>query len=387
LTPAARVSAAIDVLDRTLAGTPVEKALTNWARGARFAGSKDRAAIRDHVFDALRCRASFAAMGGGLTGRGLMLGMVRATGGDLAEIFDGTGYGPDALTDAESSFSPPQLPRDVALDCPDWLLPLFDAALGKNSDDVLMALKSRAPLFLRVNTTKATREDASEILRSEEIETSPHPLSLTALKVLTNPRRVAASRAFVDGLVEIQDAASQFVADQIPVSFGTRVLDYCAGGGGKSLALAARGANVSAHDAEPRRMKDIPARAIRAGATIEVLDTQDLARHAPFDVVFCDAPCSGSGAWRRSPEAKWLFTQEKLTQITQVQLDILDAASKITESKGVLAYATCSMLRCENQDQISAFMERHSGWALAHEHMLTPLDGGDGFYVALLTRE
>lgn len=390
MTPGARVAAAIEILDAWLAGEPAEKALTNWARSHRFAGSGDRAAIRDHVFDAIRCRRSFAAAGGAETGRGLMIGGLREAGLPLDAVFSGEGHAPPPLDVAEWSGSAPRatLPEAARLDCPDWLAPILEEGLGADFEPILEIMRRRAPVFLRANRLKASREPALRALAEDGIEAAAHPLSPTAIEVLSNARRVRASGAFREGLVEIQDASSQAVVDALsPVGPGTRVLDYCAGGGGKALALAATGAEVVAHDADPRRMADLPARAERAGATIAIAATDGLPARAPFDLVFADAPCSGSGAWRRQPEAKWRLTPERLADLTALQLGILEAASALVAREGTLAYATCSLLPQENGATVARFLDRNAGWRVAGEKRFTPLDGGDGFYVALLKRD
>ncbi len=389
MTPAARLSAAIDLLDTILDGAPAEKTLTTWARKNRYAGSKDRAQIRDHVFDALRCRRSYAALGGAQDGRGLILGLLRAAGTDPATIFTGDGYGPSALTEAERAVtgSLQDLPELVAHDCPDWLAPALRDALGADFLPVMQALRHRAPLFLRVNSRLSTRDDALKALAAEGIGARPHDLSPTAIEVLTNPRKVQLSQPFRDGWVEVQDAASQAVSDLLPLSEGQKVLDFCAGGGGKTLALAGRvAAQYHAHDALPQRMRDLPERASRAGVSVTVLATDDLAQAAPFDLVFCDVPCSGSGAWRRSPEAKWQFSQADLDALCDTQAQILAQAAPLVSENGVLAYLTCSLLEAENRAQIDGFLSGHEGWSCIGEKRLTPLDGGDGFYVAQLQR-
>lgn len=216
---------------------------------------------------------------------------------------------------------------------------------------------------------------------------APHPLSPTALEVLQGARRVAASRSYRDGLIELQDAASQAVADALPLAPGGRVLDYCAGGGGKALAIAARAdVEVIASDADPARMRDLPARAARAGAAIRMAAQAELAALGPFDLVLCDAPCSGSGAWRRSPEARWRLTPDRLAALLKTQAAILDRAAALVAPGGVLAYATCSLLAEENAGQVARFLDRTPGWSCRRDRTLTPLDGGDGFYFAHLTR-
>lgn len=386
MTPSARISAAIELLDGVIAGGAAERLLTAWARANRYAGSGDRAAIRDLVYDALRCRRSFGWLGGKESGRGLMIGLIRARGDDPDLLFTGGRFAPMPLSEAEAARPLADAPRGVRLDCPDWLLPHFDAALGTASDTVLEAMRHRAPVFLRVHLGRLSRDGAIAMLADEGIDAVAHGLSPSALQVTHNARRIAASGAYRDGLVELQDAASQAVVDLLPLGPDMRVLDYCAGGGGKLLAMAARApAAFTAHDAEPRRMRDLPARAQRAGLV-------DVALAAPgtlaggFDLVLCDAPCSGSGSWRRAPQAKWDLTPDRLDQLVDIQAEILDHASTLVTPDGTLAYATCSLFGRENHDQIRAFLTRHPGWHCSAEHVFTPLDGGDGFYLALLAR-
>ncbi|MDE9448898.1 RsmB/NOP family class I SAM-dependent RNA methyltransferase [Aliiroseovarius sp. Z3] len=385
MTPGARVAAAIDILDDHLSGTPAEQALTGWARKHRFAGSRDRAAIRDHVFDALRRLQSSAGLGGGKNGRAIMIGLLRGFGIDPSTLFTGEGHAPAVLTDWEQ-VSGDGLSRASRLDCPAWLLPQFDESLGDQSDDVLEALRHRAPVFLRVNIARISRQQAQKLLTEDGIDTRPHSLAPTALEVLKNPRKINGSRAFLDGLVELQDAASQAVVEALQIAPGMRVLDYCAGGGGKALALAALGAEVVAHDISPARMKDIPTRAERAGCKIQIATPDRLARFGTFDLVFADAPCSGSGSWRRAPQGKWLMTPERLSDLLDVQQSVLSQLPARTTADGAIAYATCSVLRVENRVQVDRFIENHSEYGIEVEHSFSPLDGGDGFYVAQLRR-
>ncbi|HHS94523.1 MAG TPA: RsmB/NOP family class I SAM-dependent RNA methyltransferase, partial [Rhodobacterales bacterium] len=162
--------------------------------------------------------------------------------------------------------------------------------------------------------------------------------------------------------------------------------DYCAGGGGKALALAGLGAEVVAHDIEPRRMADLPGRAQRAGVQIDRVLPGSLQSPVEADLIFADAPCSGSGAWRRSPQGKWDLTPEKLDELCAIQASILDEIAGLAGEGTQIAYATCSLIEAENGGQIGSFLTRHPDWRLARGRRFTPLDGGDGFYVALLTR-
>lgn len=381
--PAARVSAAIEILDRVLGGAAIDPALTNWGRGNRYAGSGDRAAIRDLVFDAWRCKRSYAAMGGAETGRGLMLGRLRAAGDDASLVFTGIGHAPAALTDADDQRAPNNLD---ALDCPEWLAPRLQHSLGDQFGAVMQALQHRAPVVLRVNLAKTTRDSVISLLAKDGIVAVAHPLAYTSLNILTPSRSIMKMNCYLDGLIEFQDAASQAVIEDIPLHPGQKVLDYCAGGGGKTLALAARESlQIWAHDAEPARMRDLPDRAKRAGAKIGILT--DPAKHAPYDLVLVDAPCSGSGSWRRDPAGKWALTEARLAELVQLQAHILAEAAGLVAQTGQLAYVTCSLLADENENQIARFLQHFPDWIGITSRHLTPLDGGDGFFLAVLARK
>lgn len=380
MTPAARLSAAIQILDRILAGAPAEQALVNWARASRFAGSGDRNAIRDLVFDALRCRRSFAALGGGETGRGLVLGGLRAKETAPEPLFTGEGHAPAPLSAEDLGRAPTGF--EIA-DLPDWLGPDLRADLGTEFDAITDLMRHRAPVFLRVNLRKTDVASALAALNEDGIEAKAHPLSSTALEVCSGARKISASRAFALGLVEFQDAASQAVVDALPLMDGMRVLDYCAGGGGKTLAMAGRARlAIYAHDASPGRMQDLPARAKRAGVKITLADTPK----APFDLVLVDVPCSGSGSWRRAPEGKWLLTRDRLTELVKIQARILSDAAQLVRPGGWVGYATCSLLEAENAQQIERFLSENVGWTCTYQRRLTPLDGGDGFFIGVLKR-
>ena len=385
MTPAARVAAAIEILDDILAGAAAEKALTGWGRAHRFAGSKDRAAIRDHVFDALRCRASYAWLGGAETGRGIMIGAALLAG-TVEAVFTGEGHAPAPLSEGETGRPLNEAPRDVRLDTPDWLLPHFDSALGEQADDILTLLQSRAGVFLRVNLARTTPADVQGSLADEGIETQFVQNVIFALQVTANERKVAQSKAYLSGLVELQDTSSQEAIAALDITDGTRVLDYCAGGGGKSLALAACGATVTAHDIDPRRMVDIVPRAARAGVTIDIADQASLTQVKPFDVVLCDAPCSGSGTWRRTPAAKWALTRERLAELTEMQDDVLRSGAPFVRVGGTLVYATCSVFALENSARVDHFLSENPGFQLSQSRLMRPHAQADGFFFAQMTR-
>ncbi|WP_170751300.1 RsmB/NOP family class I SAM-dependent RNA methyltransferase [Ruegeria lacuscaerulensis] len=385
MTPAARFQASIEILDEILRDVPVEKALTGWARRSRFAGSKDRAAVRDHVFGALRCKRSFAALGGAETGRGLMLGALRAAGSDPSDLFTGVGHAPSPVGEDETGRA--FLSEAEQYDIPDWLWPVFKASLQDQAINVAQALQTRAPVHLRVNLIKSDSDRAIAALAADGITARAHDACDTALEVLDGARKVAQSQAFLTGLVELQDAASQAIVADLNLQPGQRVLDYCAGGGGKSLAIAAHvGVEVFAHDVNPARMRDLPDRAERAGAQVTILTPDAVRSQAPFDVVLVDAPCSGSGSWRRAPAGKWALTPERLKELSALQLSILEETSGFVPPDGTLAYATCSMLNPENQEVVENFLGSHSGWNMSYQKLWLAAHGTDGFFTAHLTR-
>ncbi|MBL4928030.1 RsmB/NOP family class I SAM-dependent RNA methyltransferase [Fuscibacter oryzae] len=381
MTPPARAAAAIAVLDRILAGENAEQALTNWGRASRFAGSGDRAAVRDLVFQALRCRRSYAALGGAQTGRGLILGHFRAEGIDLEAVFTGEGHAP-ARASGEEGRAPTE---NEALDCPDWLAPRLEQSLGDDFPAVMASLRQRAPVFLRVNVQRCEVAEAQAMLEREGIATRRNHLAKNALEVTENARKIQASAAYADGAVELQDAASQAIVEALPLAEGMRVLDHCAGGGGKTLAMAARARlKLWAHDVTPGRMRDLPARAARAGVKVALAEIPE--KTAPYDLVLTDVPCSGSGSWRRDPQGKWALTAAKMAELAVVQATILARAAAMVGPSGWLAYATCSLLEEENDGRIATFLAANPNWRQERSLRLTPLDGADGFFLSLLTR-
>lgn len=391
MTPAARISTAIELLDAILAGEPAERALTRWARASRFAGSKDRAAVRDLVYDALRRKRSLAAHGGAQTGRAVFIAHQHLAGEDLSALFTGENYAP-AVPSADELAALARadaVPDPVALDYPDFLDAELRRSLGDDFRAVMQAMQSRAPVDLRVNRLKTGVAEAQNLLARELIFTETVPGAPDALRIIENARALNNSRAYTYGMVELQDISSQIVARLAAPNAGDTVLDYCAGGGGKTLALAALTGNqgrLVAHDVNPGRMKDLPDRARRAGAEIEIWTTAQLARAPKFDLVLADAPCSGAGAWRRNPDSKWRITQAGLAQLNATQDQVLATASTFVAPQGRLAYATCSVLACENQDRVAAFLAANPDWQLNFEMNLNPMTGGDGFYIAILAR-
>ncbi|MEM6896055.1 MAG: RsmB/NOP family class I SAM-dependent RNA methyltransferase [Pseudomonadota bacterium] len=376
MTPAARYAAAIEIIDDILSGKPVEQALLSWTRSHRFAGSKDRAAIRDIVFSAERRRMSCAAMGGGMNGRAIIRGYLCQEGVEESSIFGAGPYAPPALGPADASTRPwSELTTAEQADMPAFAWKMLQEDHGAAAFEIAQALRQRAPVWLRVNTLKTTRDAAFTHLKDAGFDPALSPICSTALEIRAQARQLAQDAFVLSGGVEFQDLSPQCSLEALEVRPGMTVLDYCAGGGGKSLALAARGAQVTAHDASPGRMKDLPTRAARAGVNIET----GISPGQSFDMVVCDVPCSGSGAWRRAVDGKWRLTPERLNALIAQQRAIVAEASKFLRPGGTLAYMTCSLFHIENSAQtrfIQAKLELHE----ARE--FTPLTASDGFYLA-----
>lgn len=386
MTPVARYAAAIEVLDRIVSGEAAERALTNWARGHRFAGSKDRAAIRDHVFDALRRRRSYAALGGGTSGRALILGALREAQIDPDTVFSTDRFAAPPLTAEERSAGRAPHPGAEAADCPDWLWDLVQDDLGDASERVFACQRDAAPVGLRVNLAKTDRDSLVSLLAVDGVLAQPDPRSPSALVLDGRPRGLTRLQAWHDGLFELQDAGSQWVSDQVPLADGQTMVDFCAGGGGKTLAVAGRvRGRFVAHDGEAHRMKDLPERAERAGVFVKtVANAQDLPQ---ADTVVLDVPCSGSGTWRRAPDAKWALTAQRLDALTELQGQILRQAAVLVRPKGHLVYATCSVLTRENAMQIADFLGDQDDFTLLNDGKLLPDAGSDGYYCAVLQRK
>ncbi len=387
MTPGARVQAAIEILDLVIAaaranGAPADRIVGDWFRARRFAGSKDRRAVRDLTYAAIRACGPVP-----VSGRAAMLRLVQDDP-NLAGLFDGTGHSPAAISEGE-----PVAEAGVA---PPWL----EAALAKSdvAGAEAMALLERAPLDLRINTLKADPV-ALELPLAAEPGLAPNSLRLP------HGTQVESWDAYLSGQIEVQDSGSQLVCAALAVQPGELVIDLCAGAGGKTLALAAAMENrgrLIASDTDRSRLSKLGPRAFRAGVTIaetllldpnrEAAALADLAGKA--DAVLVDAPCSGTGTWRRSPEGRWRLTPDQLARYSAVQARLLDLAATLLRPGGRLCFVTCSLLDAEGADQASGFLARHPDWtadelALAVGERrgtgtrLSPSrDGTDGFFVA-----
>lgn len=402
MTPGARVQAAIDILDEIAAGRrPADEIVRDWGRAHRFAGAKDRRAIADLTYDVLRRRGYYALLTARDDARAAVLAHVAAGqgAGETARLFSGDGHAP-AVLDADER----QLAGNIAtsargvpeFDAPSFLLPELEAAFGADMEEELAALDRPAPLDLRVNTLKATREEARTRLAEDGIAAEPAPRSPIGLRI-EGQVRIAGSAAFKAGLIEPMDEGSQLAALAVGAAPGMQVADLCAGAGGKALALAAEMENrgqIYASDADARRLGRLGPRMKRAGArNIQPVRWPQDGRFtdltASCDRVLIDAPCSGTGAWRRHPELKWRLAAEDLAGLTRTQDALLRSAAPLVKPGGRIVYVTCSVLPAENEARTDAFLAEHPAFSRndAASFRLTPFrDGTDGFYVAVLDR-
>jgi 16S rRNA (cytosine967-C5)-methyltransferase len=422
---AGRVQAAIDILHEVLTRhRPASEALKDWGKAHRFAGSSDRHAIGTLVYDGLRQRSFAAAQGGADDARHIILGVLRADWGmsveDIAALADGQ-HGPVVLTDADLaalSQTPKNLPWHVKANVPEWLAPVFEKQFGKGAMDEGMAFCHRAPIDIRVNTLKTDTAKVQSALSSYHpvagpwIETS---LRIAAPGQDQKHVNVEADPAHGMGYFEVQDTASQIAAALSVVQPGETVADICAGAGGKTLALAALMQNkgrLVAHDVDKHRLRPIFERVMRAGATcVEVVSAENFSslEGASFDCVVVDAPCSGTGTWRRKPETKWKLSRATLDVRLTEQRNVLAMGAKLVKAGGRLVYYTCSLLPEENIDQVTSFLKQNpefkilpfaQQWARSmggkvprsadgrtDTLLLTPHQHGvDGFFVAVMQR-
>ncbi len=415
-----------------------EVAVASYFRRRRYAGAKDRRAITDRFFDLLRRRhrlqwwiARTVGDGGakldldGDPRRFLIADLCLSDGLGLdgvRTLFNGGQYAPPPLSADEESlvrslagqaFGHADMPVPVALEYPIWLDASLHRLFGSSLATEMSALNRPAPVDLRVNCLLGGRDDARAALARDGIETEPTPFSPTGLR-LDGRANLATAAAYRNGLVEVQDEGSQLIALLTAAVPGMTVVDFCAGGGGKTLALAAAMANqgrVIAADISENRLRKMIPRLRRCGATI--IETKLLAdanawpaeNEAIAERMLLDLPCSGSGTWRRDPEAKWRLSRDEITSLIEQQRCILTTAHRMTKVGGRLVYATCSLLEEENEKQITWFLESHPGFALlsmtdvwaetlpsrcptAGPYLrLSPASTGtDGFFVAVLQR-
>lgn len=430
MTPGARASAAIEVLaDIAMRKRPAADALKDWGLSHRFAGSGDRAAIGNLVFDALRTRASSAYAMGDDSPRSLVLRTLVSSWGltsdAVAALADGGRFAPAPLTPDELAGLKQELsadaPASILGDYPAWLDPLFQRAFGAKAAEEGVGLATRAPVDLRVNTLKTTRDKVLHALRRFDAAPTPHsPLGvrIVAGSGASRSPHVEAEPGHGKGWYEVQDEGSQVATLLSGARPKEQILDLCAGAGGKTLGLAAAMENTGqlyAYDADRMRLRPIFERLKRAGVRdAQVLSPGDVAALAELegrmDRVVVDAPCTGSGVWRRRPDAKWRLSPQMLEGRFAEQRVVLDQAARLVKPGGRLTYITCSVLPPENREQVDAFIARFPEFSIvrwpgvwetaalsaappqsadgsSETLLMTPRSfGTDGFFVAVLQR-
>ena len=424
---AGRIAAAIELLDivENASKRPADAVANDYFRARRFIGSGDRRAISERVWSVLRARRRIGwwLKDAPANGRMLIAASLLTDGWALSGVvqtYSGGQYAAAALNAAEKALlgkieghtiDHPDMPDAVRAEVPDWILPLLTARFGTATPAELSALSTEAPLDLRANLLKTTREEAQAALAAEGWEALPTPYSPWGLRI-DGRRPVTSGPAFQTGLVEIQDEGSQLIAVMVDAHPGMRVVDWCAGAGGKTLAMASRMNNkgqIVACDVSRSRLEGSVPRLRRAGVhnverhLVEPGDKWLKRRAGTFDRVLVDAPCTGTGTWRRNPDARLRLTETDLAELTVKQAAILDDAQTLVRKGGRLIYATCSLLLEENQQQIAAFLARHADFAVIPLARAWPLPapvpcpgdylsltparhGTDGFFAAVLER-
>jgi 16S rRNA (cytosine967-C5)-methyltransferase len=434
MTPGATEEAAIGLLaEIALGGAPADELVGSYFRRHRFAGVKDRAAISGHVFAVLRRRAALEwwieREGRGILSdarRRVLAALVlieEKTPTRFAKDWDGDRFRPAPLDEAERhlaaalegrSIEDRAMPAPVRGNFPAWLEPALQDSLGRDLGREMAASLESAPLDLRVNLLKGEREAVRAALGREGVAAARTPLSPAGLRVFERIP-LATFDTFRNGLIEVQDEGSQLASLLVDARPGMRVVDFCAGAGGKTLALAASMGNrghLVACDIKARRLERATERLRRAGASIvqrrplEGVRDKWVKRHAQtFDRVLVDAPCTGTGTWRRNPDAKWRLKPEDLAELTAIQSEILDSAQRLVRPGGRLIYVTCSYLADENEAQIERFLAAHADFSLMpvplvwHDavggdcptraemlRLSSARHGTDGFFVAVLRR-
>ncbi len=421
---ASRIQTVIEVLEKIdQSKIPMDNTIRDYMQHRRYIGSKDRSAIVERVYQIVRHHARLTWLleqsGVELTPRNYVIADLSWHGQDMTNLFTGEKHAPEPLTDAEKNWAKnliehSKMPLSVQVECPDWALEKLQTLYGDAFERQLRAMQDAAPLDLRVNALKTTREDAQKFLAAQEVKTTHAPYSPWGLRV-EGKAFMSATKAFSKGHVEIQDEGSQLIALVSGAAPGMRVLDYCAGAGGKTLGIAAmmeNKGNIVAMDIDARRLEKGRPRYRKASVhNVELRSLEEdknrkwLRRQKEtMDVVLVDAPCSSSGTWRRNPDLRWKQYGPSLEDIITMQTEILEKVADKVKPAGRLVYATCSLFKEENEDQVDLFLKNHPGfdilpldqaWPLetpppcAGPYLrLTPADHNtDGFFTAILQKK
>jgi 16S rRNA (cytosine967-C5)-methyltransferase len=315
---------------------------------------------------------------------------------NLNEIFTGQKYGPVKLTSFEKEFS--KLSNENINECfgitdniPDFLTAEFKRSLGRNFRNAMRLLERRAPISIRVNPLRSDISSILECLSLEGIEGKKSKTVRYGINITGNPRRLTQIQAFKDGCFEVQDLHSQKIIEDLPVNEHAKVLDYCAGAGGKILSIACSlngNGKFYIHDIDKRKLKEADLRAKRAGVKFKRLEVENLQKYCySFDSVIADVPCSGSGAWRRNPQQKWRITPESLNEILIRQTIILNEVKDLIKKNGYIFYITCSVLKIENEEVIYKFLMENKHFRLLNKKDVAIDNHGDGFFCAVLQKK
>jgi 16S rRNA (cytosine967-C5)-methyltransferase len=419
MTPAARLQATLDLLALfEFEARPADALANGYFRARRYIGAKDRAAVAAMTYDILRHLARLnwwlektkTEPTPRLRFLTYLVLVEKKKPASLAALFTGGSFAPAKLDDDERkalkkleghTLDHPDMPDDIAVECPPWAAPALHKRFGKTFMKEMAALLEPAPVDLRVNTLKTTREEALAALHKQGLSAEPCRLSPLGIRLEGRPN-LGALPLLREGMAEVQDEGSQLVALLVDAKPGERVIDYCAGAGGKTLALAAQMQNkgrLIACDVRENRLKRSTARFRRAGVhniEFRVLnDTQNLwlkRQMGACDRVLVDAPCTGTGTWRRNPDQRWRTWGLGLDDITALQAQILAAAARLVKPGGRLVYATCSLMPRENEGQIETFLAAHPEFHVVPVEnrpylSLTPASHGtDGFFAAVMER-
>lgn len=422
--PSSRIQAGIEILELLdAANIPMDKAVGDYMRNRRYIGSKDRREIAERAYNMMR---SFARLewwvdhvGAEDTPRNrMMIWLMRGEGCDakrLNDLFDSSQYAPERIDEKEAGFLTKlagqslhhkDMPEAVTVECPPEHEQTLRDYFGDDFSAEMTAMLSEATLDLRVNTFLIDHDNAANSLAKDDVETAPTPYSPIGLRC-QNKAYLSRTKAFKKGWVEIQDEGSQMIANLCDVKAGMQVVDYCAGGGGKTLALASamqRKGRIVAMDNDAKRLER-GRRRYKKAQLADIIEVRCLAdektrkwvkrQKGKFDVVLTDVPCSGTGTWRRNPDMRWRHIGPSVDELTAVQADILERASKLVKPGGRLVYATCSLLPQENEEQVTAFLKDNpdfelqpldSALGLGEPYMrLTPhRHKTDGFFAAVI---
>ena len=397
-----RACAAIDILDNYINGIPIEKALKEWFRNNRFAGSNDRRSIRDIIFDILRKRLilfyPFQINDYSENGRILVLSYLYIYKRDtfsLCDIVDNKYFLPpiknkELLILNKINDYIKKAPKNILLGYPEFLEKKLKTTLGNDFEKVMKIFLERAPIYLRINNLKTNLKDEKSNLEKENIICEYCSASKSALRIKSGEQFLKKSSSYQLGNVELQDLSSQLTTEVDEISPGKRILDLCAGSGGKSLAIASKlknNADIFAHDVNKLKLSNLLLRSNRAGARIKIIDSSSLNKYENFfDIVFIDAPCSGTGTWRRDPKTKWEITYQKIKTLSKNQYKIIKNSCRYLKKSGFLIYVVCSLLEDEGELVVKKFLMNNQKFSLVNKQLYYPINASDGFFFAILEK-